>query len=273
MSRELKPRTVGDTIGEVLAVFVAHWATIIGVVGAVTVPLLLVQSVIARNVIDYEALVDDQLVVNQGALRNVLVLYLFTFAAAALASGAVVRTVAGAYIDDVPDIGPAISFAAGHLGVLIVASLLWVVAIVVGLFLFIIPGVIIGVGTVVWAGAALIERHTASGSLRRSWEITSRRKWHVFVVLLVVAILGTVLSSTVSGIATWLGQEPAAPPTLNTIVLAIGANVATSALFSTATAVMYLELRSRKEGAEIVLEDLRNRFQPQPGTAGPDLLR
>ena len=86
--RELKARGVGDTLGEVFAVFVANWSTILGIVAVVTVPVLIVSSIVSRNIIDYDALANDQLVFDSQAIRNTLIVSLFTFAANALAYGA-----------------------------------------------------------------------------------------------------------------------------------------------------------------------------------------
>ena len=264
--RQLKPRGVGDTLGEIFAVFVANWSTILGVVAAVTVPVLIVSSIVSRNIIDYDALANDQLVFDSSAVRNSLIVSLFTFAANALAAGAVVHAVAGAYVGERSDIGGSISFAASHLGSLIVGSLLWSIGLAFGFVLLIIPGVVLAVGWVAWASAMLIEDLGAVDALKRSWQLTANRKWQVLGVGIGLFVLAFIISSIISSIAGGLGQEALQPPSFNTTVLTIIGNVITSAIFSTATVVVYLELRSRKEGPEVVAAALQAKFQP--GIAG-----
>lgn len=272
MGRELKPRGVGDTIGESLAVFVDHWATIIGAVGAITVPVLLLQAIVLSTVIDYEALANNE-AIDASTLSNLLVVALFTAAASVLAGAAVVRAVAGAYVGDVPDIGPTISFALSHVAALLITALVWIVGLAIGFLALIIPGVIAGVGWAVWTGAVLIDGESPTGALRRSWRLTSGRKWRVFGVLLAIALLGMLISAIASSIANGLGQEPLAAPNFNTTAINIVSTVLTSGIYATATAVMYFELRARKEGADVVLADLQARFKRRSDADGTDWFR
>ncbi len=260
MRRTLQPRTAGDTVGEILGLMVEHWTTILGIVAGVTLPFLAIQAVVSRGLIDYVALANDELVVDRAVLRNSLLIGLFSFAASALAAGGVIHAVGRIYLGARVTIGESLSHAASHLGVLIIGGLIWLFGVGVGSIFFVIPGVIIATGWFVWAGAAVLEDMPTLAALRRSWQLTSGRRLQVFGVAVVLVILAFVMATITTSIADALGQPARQPPNFNTSMLSIAANIVVSALFPVGIAVVYLELRTRSESAELVLADLRTKI-------------
>ena len=87
----------------------------------------------------------------------------------------------------------------------------------------------LAVGWVAWASAMLIEDLGAVDSLKRSWQLTSARKWQVLGVGIGLFVLAIIISSIVNGIAGGLGQNSLEPPNFNTTVLTIIGTIAPSA--------------------------------------------
>lgn len=115
-------------------------------------------------------------------------------------------------------------------------------------------------------GLYIPERVGVWGALRRSWQLVKGKFWRVFGILLfgglVVNIIGyalqfgaTVLMVTVS---TWSGPSESASATVVTVVLGVAVGAATLmtliaslAFMSAVQALVYLDLRVRREGLDL----------------------
>ena len=133
-------------------------------------------------------------------------------------------------------------------------SLLAAMAVVLGLVLFIVPGLILGVSIAVVIPVTVLEKHSLTGSLSRSLELTKGSRWRIFGVLLIVGLIG--------GIFSWFVElmfEPLATPDgiglyVTSVVLLQSIPTVLSAV---AVAVMYEDLRvmyqlSQGEADEVV---------------------
>jgi hypothetical protein len=112
------------------------------------------------------------------------------------------------------------------------------IGILIGLSLFVIPGVLVAIRLAVVAQAAAVERTDWIGALRRSTELTARQWLHVFGVIAIAAIV--VLAVTDAGAAlAGTGNHPAQ--------VAIGIAVQTVARSFTAIvmALLYFDLLAR----------------------------
>jgi hypothetical protein len=132
-------------------------------------------------------------------------------------------------------------------GMMLVGSL----AIGVGLFLLVIPGIML---LVVWSVAvpsAVLERNGPLAALSRSSALTRGHRWQVFAVFLALVGIVWVLALFVqlAGVAVTLllprGLAAVAP-----LVMSVLGNAFFSALPAVGTAVVYHDLRAAKEGIQ-----------------------
>ena len=137
------------------------------------------------------------------------------------------------------------------IGVAIVASL----AIVVGLFLLIIPGLILITVWFVAVPVVVLERPPGLRALGRSRELVRGNGWPVFGVILVLVVLVNVLASAIEIAAQSAGTGVG-------IVVQVILGVLTAPLLALASSVLYFELG----GAAAP-----QRAQSEPADAPPDI--
>jgi hypothetical protein len=124
------------------------------------------------------------------------------------------------------------------IGPLIVVAVAAALGVLVGLFLIVIPGLIL---LTVWSVAApvvVLERPPGLQALRRSRELVSGHGWQVFGVILVLDLL-------VAIVATGLDLAADSAGTGAGIVVTVVLGVLTAPFPALAAAVLYFELRER----------------------------
>jgi ABC-type transport system involved in multi-copper enzyme maturation permease subunit len=113
------------------------------------------------------------------------------------------------------------------------------IAIVLGLFAFVIPGVVLAIRLAVVAQVAAVEGTDWMGAIRRGAELTLGSAWHVLGVLLITSVVTyglTVAGEAAAGSHAGAGQ----------VVLGIAIDTVTRAFTALTTAVLYYELRGRR---------------------------
>jgi hypothetical protein len=99
-------------------------------------------------------------------------------------------------VEDVRDgrrdftVGELIGAAASVLGALVLNSILFGIAVGIGLILLIVPGLILLTIWAVTAPAIVIERRGPIEAFGRSWELVKGNGWPVFGVILIVFLIG-----------------------------------------------------------------------------------
>jgi len=174
--------------------------------------------------------------VASGSLAGVLAAEILAIVAGMLFTGMVVELVADVQDgrrDSTP--GQLLKAAAPVLGQLIIVGLIASVAIVIGLFLLVVPGLILVTIWAVFVPVIVLERTPGLGSLARSRELVRGNGWQVFGVLFVLFVLVVVLSGVLDGAAESAGTGVG-------IVVRVVVGVLTAPLGSLASAVLYFEL-------------------------------
>jgi hypothetical protein len=128
---------------------------------------------------------------------------------------------------------------------LIAVDLVYVLLVVIGLLLFVVPGVL----AFVWLGLAgpvvELERHSVRGALRRSWELVRGRFWTVLLVLGPIEIVGDAVGELLGGaVHSALGHSFAAVWLADFV-----ANVFLTPIFAVAAVLLTLDLIAEKDGA------------------------
>jgi hypothetical protein len=176
------------------------------------------------------------LLIAGGSLGGVLAAEIIVIVAGMLFTGMVVELVADVQDgrrDSTP--GQLLKAAAPVLGQLILVGIAASIAIVIGLFALVVPGLILVTIWAVFVPVIVLERTPGLGSLGRSRELVRGNGWQVFGVLFVlfvaVGILASVLDSAAASAGTGVG-----------IVVRVVVGVLTAPLGSLASAVLYFEL-------------------------------
>ena len=127
---------------------------------------------------------------------------------------------------------------------LIVVGILAGIAIGIGLILLIVPGLFLLTIWAVVAPVVVLERKGALDSFGRSRELVRGNGWQVFGVIVVLFLLQVIVSQVIQAIADGISDSFASYAVADLIV-----RLLVAPLSALAAAVLYFELRGRKEGA------------------------
>jgi hypothetical protein len=177
-----------------------------------------------------------------GSVLGLLVAEILVIVAGMLFTAMVVELVADVQ-DGRRDSSPGqlLRAAAPVLGQLILVGLVASVAIVVGLFALIVPGLILVTIWSVFVPVIVLERPPGLGSLGRSRELVRGNGWQVFGVLFVLFVLVGVVAGVIDGAAASAGTGVG-------IVVRVIVGVLTAPLTALAAAVLYFQLLSAAAG-------------------------
>jgi hypothetical protein len=127
-------------------------------------------------------------------------------------------------------------------------------AVVLALFLLVVPGILVMVATCVAIPAAVVERPGTIGAIRRSLALTRGSRWPLFAAGLAILFLGWSLGAVVQVGATVLCTTllPAEQALTATLVASQLGNVLFAVLPLVGVAVAYHDLRVAKEGVDTV---------------------
>ena len=168
-----------------------------------------------------------------------------------LATGAVTYAVVQQLRGRPCGMGEALSVGAARFFPVIGVGLLTMLAVVGGLILLIIPGLIVSLMLLVATPVAIIERPGVVASLKRSSELTKGVKGQLFVMLLLIGFVGGII-----GFVVGMVLQGSAP---NTSWIVLGAlHVLVQSFGVVLPAVVYVLLRASRDGASI--EDVAKVF-------------
>ncbi len=138
------------------------------------------------------------------------------------------------------DIGTCLSEALNHLLPLVGLAILSMLGIIAGLFLFLVPGIILLLMWIVATPVLVAENQGVVDSLTRSNKLTSGSKGRIFLLLIIFLIASTMIS----GLGEALGYFSTTASVITTTI----SETITAAVQAAGIAALYIELRTIKEG-------------------------
>jgi len=205
-----------------------------------------------------------------------LLALLISFLAAQLAQAGCFRAVADAYLGEEVGWRSSLRYALRRLPALVVLSIASGLIIAIGFVLCIVPAVYLWAGFYVAVPVLLVEGSGPFRSLGRSRELVRGRWWGTFGVAVVGFLLVSIVSAALSGVIVGVAFANPARNTisgfvLNTFAATLGSMISTPAAAAFAT-VLYIDLRVRKEGFDLLLLARRLGVEREPGQEPPSFL-
>ena len=157
----------------------------------------------------------------------------------AVLQAAILRAAAQATIGDPVDPEESYRFGFKRLGSVILVSLLVGLAILGGLILLIIPGIIFAVLLCVSVPVLIVENRRGSEAMSRSWNLVKGHFWHALGVIFVAGIIVGIVSGIIGAIG---GSEWVIRWIFNAI-----AQILTAPFTALVSVLLYLDLRARSE--------------------------
>jgi hypothetical protein len=243
--RLLRPRGVGEILTDAFRLYRLHWQSLIAIVAVVVVPLTLLQALVTEVIGDtfVETRIRAGVEIHTGEVAGaalaalaVAVLSILTWS---VLTGAITRAAAGTFLGRDLQIEESYRYGLARLGSIILVGLLVALAVIGGLILFVIPGIIVATRLSCSIAALVVEDKRGREALRRSWNLVKGFGWRVFGAFLFSGLLAGLASSLLtlpfgrSAVGRAIGQTIA-----SVITLPYGALVGI---------LIYLDLRVRKE--------------------------
>jgi hypothetical protein len=239
----LPPRRIGEILRAAFQLYRRHWRTLMAIAAVVVVPLTVVQYGIGHWFRSHGQQLQDPAEVSTsfwavaGASLLAALVGLLLYQAL---TGAITRTIAAEVAGQDLNLEQSYRFGFARLGPILVVSILVGLATLLGLIVFIIPGIYIGVRLAASTQALIVEDKRGTDAMRRSWDLVGGHWWHAAFTLVVAGLITAVVNAVITGpfsAGAWFLQGIAAA-IATTVTLPYGALVGV---------LLYLDLRARKE--------------------------
>jgi hypothetical protein len=242
----LRPRTVGEILGDAFRLYARHWQNLIVIVAVIVIPLSFLQ-VLFGQVLIREGLTEEELRIGVevstgtvlGAILAGLVVAFVSILMWTILTGAITRAAAGTFLARDLDAGESYRFGFARFWSIVLVGVLAALAIALGFLLLIVPGFIVLTFLSCSIPALVIEDTRGRAALRRSWNLVRGHGWHVFGTIIVAALLNGIVSSLLSAP---FGDDWAAQSIVGAVVAAI-----TMPYMALVGVFIYLDMRVRKE--------------------------
>jgi hypothetical protein len=243
----LTPRRIGEILSAAFRLYRRHWRTLMAIAAVVVVPLTLLQYGIGHWFRSHGQQLQGQVevstsfwaVASASLLAALIGLLLYQ-----VLTGAITRNIASEVAGQDLGLEQSYRFGFARLGPVLVVSVLVGLATLLGLIVFIIPGIYIGVRLAASTQALVVEGRRGTGAMRRSWDLVGGHWWHAAFTLLVAGLITAVVNAVITapfGAGAWFIQGIAAA-VATTVTLPYGALVGV---------LLYLDLRARKERLDL----------------------
>lgn len=257
----LRPLAVGELLDAAIKIYRGRWKTLMMAVAIPMVPVAVVTALLNSS-----AQVDPSIDPTTGMARTnggelglafaaSILAMLLSLAASALASAACFRSVSGAYLGDDVDWRESLRFAWGRIGSVLGLTTLRTLALLVGLiaccFGVLWPLTVFAVAM----PAMLVEGLSAGKAMSRSQDLVKGSGWRVLGIVLLGTLLASVFQSIfVAPLAVMTFAETSEVVALPLrMVLTAVATVLVTPFTVALHMALYVDLRVRKEGFDLVL--------------------
>jgi len=291
---QLRPLGIGEILDVGLKIYFRNWLTLFKIVVFIVLPAEILANVIEISALPSGTTVDSGgtfggpfggSVTTEGTISRhdaitfvvgYVIAILINFVAARFAQAGCFRAVADAYLGEEVGWRSSLRFALRRLPAVVAVALLSGIIVGIGTLLCVIPGIYFYVAFSVAVPVLLVEGAGPSRALGRSRELVKGRWWGTCGVAVVGYLLVSIVSLALTGLVVGVAFANPARNTvtgfaLNTLAGTIGSMIATPAAAAFIT-VLYIDLRVRKEGFDLLLLARRLGVERAPGQELPSFL-
>src|SRR5215471_10590217 len=273
-SPQLRPLGVGEILDVGIKIYMRNALTLFKIVVFVVLPAQILVNIAEISALPSNVtLTGHQLTV---LLVGLIAAFLIQFVAGRFAQAGCFRAVADAYLGEEVGWRSSLGFALRRLPAIVGLSIVSGIVVGLGWLFCIIPGIYLYVAFAVAVPVLLVEGAGPIRALGRSRELVQGRWWGTLGVAVVGYLLVTIVSLAISGLVVGVAFAHPARNTvtgfvLNTLAATLGSMITTPAAAAFIT-VLYIDLRVRKEGFDLLLLARRLGLELEPGQEPPSFL-
>jgi Membrane domain of glycerophosphoryl diester phosphodiesterase len=257
----LRPLAFGEILDVALKIVARHWRVLVACVAIVVLPVQLASTLLVYSIdparFDLNASGTTTTTADDSEVGALVAASVLQFLSVMLAAAACFKAVGDGYLGGEPGLGRSLSFGLTRIPRLFGIYIVVGVCVVVGLILFIAPGVWIGTVWSLAVPAMLFERTGVFAALSRSFELVKGRFWGVLgllvVSVLIVFAISFVLGLLIGGLGAVVTADSEVAGAIVNLVATVVSNMITLPLFAAVLTVLYFDQRVRKEGFDLQL--------------------
>jgi hypothetical protein len=273
----MRPQNLGETLDTALRIVAARWRVLALVMVVVALPIHIINGVVLAGTTDvYE--VGGGLGTGGGSQTTysdegayvtgqivIAILSVFAYLAGTVAC---YRAVADTYAGRPTSAGASLRYAAAHFGPALWLALLFIAGVALGLVAFVVPGVWLGILWSVALPAMLAEGLGPVAALRRSGQLVQGHWFATFARLAVAFILAAVASVALTYLVllpvTAVVDDTSTAGLVAEEFVAFVVSLVTTPFIAAVTALVYVDLRVRKERIDPLRPDAVPPPAPEP---------
>lgn len=273
----LRPLGVGEILDVAIKVYRARFGDLVKVVAVAVAPIFALVALVQLSLSPDEqvAVSGDGTTVDFGevwtSLAAFIVLAVLGFVGSQIATAATLRIVGSTYLDEPSGWRESLRFATSRLRPLLWLAVVYGFLLVLAFLALVIPGIYLSVAWTVATPVLLFEGLRGRKALARSRALVRGRWWPTLGVLFLALLLTTVVQAVLAGLFTALlggGSDTAVA-----VSDAIGSTISsalTTPFTAAVIAIVYFDLRVRKEGFDLELLARRVGIDPGQPPLPPD---
>ncbi len=260
----LRPLGVGEVLDVAFKIYKRHAVPLFKIVLFVVLPLQLLGAIVFLSTVDdpdavtgfgeFDSNSDTEAA---GAVVGTVVVSVLGGLAVLLATAACMKAVADAYLRRTPDWKESLRAARSRLGSLIWLTVLFFLLLIPAFIALVIPGIWLAIAWTVAYPVLMLEGIRGRKALGRSYRLVKGRWWPSFGVVVISYLIAAMLQFIVGALMAVLLLFGVEDSLLGTVVVnAVGntiAGVIATPFQAAAVALLYFDLRVRKEGLDIEL--------------------
>lgn len=280
----LRPMSVGEIIDASIKLYFRHFSTLVKVSALLLAPMYVLQALVRISLLPPPAHPSPQAPASPlgflaphpvqpaaiwPVLAGELLVGVLALLAGQLAAGALVQAISKGYMGEAPSWREALRVALSRLGSILLVGLMVGLGAVLGLLLFIAPGVYLYGAWAVVMPAVVLEGMKGRRALSRSRHLVKGRWWPTFGALAAGALLVAIVAAAIGGVLeaiSGLAVHNSAAEIIVAQALTGITGICLAPFTATLVAVIYFDLRTRKEGLD--LEMLAGTIGMLPGPGG-----
>jgi hypothetical protein len=245
-----QPLTVGEIVSAAFDLYRQQAVALWTIVAVVVIPSQALIVIVERLILSggQSRAINGTIYTTDSTGLLTIVVIVITFLSVIVTIGALSKCLLDAYTGHPSGWRHSLQFAADRVGPLSWLAIISGVLLTIGYILLIIPGIFLTISWVVAVPVVMFEGSSAFASLRRSYDLVQGRWWATFgaLVLAIIALIGIafVLGLLLKGVGSSNHVS---------LILVIGgigriiAAIVTYPILAAVTAVIYVDLRVRKE--------------------------
>ena len=193
---KMEPLSAGRILDRSLKLYSRHWSLLLGISAVLTLPLA-AAAIGIQYIMQAAVRLENIPIAGLAGLLYLLLICLQGFVIFPWAQGASTYAISECYLNREVSIGQAIGFGWSRLGTLFNVSVSVGLRLIIGLLLFIIPGIVWACSYIAAMPAVIIEGCKAKDGMRRSRELAKGRRWSVFAILITIWLLSLVVTASI----------------------------------------------------------------------------